>query len=394
MDMPIGAGFRFAGIDAGIKKQPAKDLGLIVSEAPASVAGVFTRNRVQAAPVVLTRRRVGSGRCQAVIVNSGNANCCTGEAGMRDAEAMCRHAAAALDISEDLVCVASTGVIGAPMPIDTITAAVPRLTAALSPDGLGDFAEAILTTDLVPKVASVQGRMGGVPYTITGVAKGSGMIRPDMATMLCFVITDLEVPPGPLQEALAAGVDRSFNRITVDGDTSTNDAVLLMAGGRSGAALRRPADAADFQERLAAVLTRLARMIVQDGEGATKLVEIAVVGAAAKGDARVVADTIAHSSLVKTALFGEDANWGRIIAAAGRSGVPVDAAAIDIRFNEVMMCRNGLGCGEAAERAATAVMKQPEYRITVDLHMGSASASVLTCDFSIDYVKINADYRS
>ncbi|WP_373498088.1 bifunctional glutamate N-acetyltransferase/amino-acid acetyltransferase ArgJ [Desulfococcus sp.] len=388
------AGFTFAGIAAGIKKKGGRDLGLIVSEAPASVAGVFTRNRVQAAPVLLDRRRVQSGRCQAVIVNSGNANCCTGDAGMRDAEAMSRHAAAALGISEDLVCVASTGVIGQPMPMDAVVLSMPQLTNALSPEGIDEFAEAIMTTDLVPKVVSVQAEMAGTPYTLMGVAKGSGMIRPDMATMLCFIVTDLAVSPEVLQKSLAEGVDRSFNRITVDGDTSTNDTVLMMAGGRSGAAVRSDPEQAEFQARLDDVLIRLARMVVKDGEGATKLVEIAVVGAASEGDARKVADTVAHSNLVKTALFGEDANWGRIIAAAGRSGVPVAPDAIDIRFDGVMMCRNGMTCGNEAEKAVTAVLKKPEYRIVIDLHMGTASASVFTCDFSIDYVKINADYRS
>lgn len=394
MDKRTCTGFRFSGIAAGIKKTGGKDLGLIVSEVPASVAGVFTRNRIQAAPVVLARRRVSSGRCQVVIVNSGNANCCTGDTGMQDAEAMSRYAAAALGISEDLVCVASTGVIGQAMPIETIAAGVPELAAVLSPDGLDDFAEAIMTTDLVPKVVSVRGEMGGTAYTLAGVAKGSGMIRPDMATMLCFVVTDLDVSPALLQEMLGISVDRSFNRITVDGDTSTNDTVLLMAGGRSGAAVRSPQDLAEFQARLDDVMIQLAKMIVKDGEGATKLVEIAVVGAASEGDARAVADTVAHSNLVKTALFGEDANWGRIIAAAGRSGVPVAPDAIDILFDDVMMCRDGMTCGDDAEKAATAVLRTSEYRITVDLHMGSASASVFTCDFSIDYVKINADYRS
>jgi glutamate N-acetyltransferase/amino-acid N-acetyltransferase len=394
MEKRTCTGFRFSGIAAGIKKKRVKDLGLIVSDVPASVAGAFTRNRIQAAPVVLDRRRIRSGRCQAVIVNSGNANCCTGDAGMRDAEAMALHAAAALGISEDLVCVASTGVIGQPMPMETIAAAVPELAAALSSDGVDDFAEAILTTDLVTKVVSVRADMGGTPYTVAGVAKGSGMIRPDMATMLCFVVTDLAASPALLQEALAVAVDRSFNRITVDGDTSTNDTVLLMAGGRSGATVRSPQDLAGFQARLDDVLIRLAKMIVKDGEGATKLVEIAVANAASEGDARAVADTVAHSNLVKTAIFGEDANWGRIIAAAGRSGVPVAPDAIDILFDDVMMCRNGMTCGDDAEKAVTAVLKKPEYRITIDLHMGSASASVFTCDFSIDYVKINADYRS
>lgn len=388
------AGFRFAGIEAGIKKRGGRDLGLIVSEAPAAVAGVFTRNRVQAAPVLLDRRRVGSGRCQAVIANSGNANCCTGDAGMRDALAMCRDAAAALGISEELVCIASTGVIGQPMPMDAVSRAMPRLTEALSEDGVDAFAEAIMTTDLVPKIVSVGGEIDGKPYTLLGVAKGSGMIRPDMATMLCFVVTDLDVPSEVLQASLAEGVERSFNRITVDGDTSTNDTVLLLAGGRSGAAVRSAADRADFQARLDEVLIRLAKMVVKDGEGATKLVEIEVVGAASEADARMVADTVAHSSLVKTALFGEDANWGRILAAVGRSGVPVAPEAIDIRFDEVRICRNGMTCGEAAEKAVTAVMKKPEYRISIDLHMGTARDSVFTCDFSIDYVKINADYRS
>ena len=396
VDMEKGTckGFSFSGIAAGIKKKGGKDLGLIVSEAPASVAGVFTRNRIQAAPVLLDQRRIRSGRCQAVIVNSGNANCCTGDAGMRDAETMSRHAASALGISEDLVCVASTGVIGQPMPMATIAGAIPEAAAALSPDGLDDFAEAIMTTDLVPKIASVRSDMGGKPYSLTGVAKGSGMIRPDMATMLCFIVTDLAISPEMLQEALAAGVDRSFNRITVDGDTSTNDTVLLMAGGLSGAAVRSPQELAAFQAQLDDVMTRLAKMIVRDGEGATKMVEIAVVGAASEADARTVADTVAHSNLVKTALFGEDANWGRIIAAAGRSGVPVAPDAIDILFDDVMMCRNGMTCGDAAETAATAVLKKPDYRITIDLRMGAATASVFTCDFSIDYVKINADYRS
>jgi len=394
MEKPRCAGFRFSGIAAGIKKKGGKDLGLIVSEVPASIAGVFTRNRIQAAPVLLDRHRIRTGRCQAVIVNSGNANCCTGNAGLRDAEAMCRHAAETLGISEELVCVASTGVIGQPMPIETVLAAVPELAGALSPEGLDNFAEAIMTTDLFPKVVTVQGEMDETPYTVTGVAKGSGMIRPDMATMLCFVVTDLSVPPKVLQESLVAGVDRSFNRITVDGDTSTNDTVLLMAGGRSGATIETPEALAGFQRHLDQVLAGLARMVVKDGEGATKLVDISVVGAASEGDARQVADTVAHSNLVKTALFGEDANWGRIIAAVGRSGVLVVPDAIDIRFDDVTMCRNGMSCGPEAESAATAVLKKKEYRITIDLHMGTASASVLTCDFSIDYVKINADYRS
>ncbi|GBC61295.1 bifunctional ornithine acetyltransferase/N-acety lglutamate synthase [Desulfonema ishimotonii] len=387
-------GFRAAGVTAGLKKDGKKDLGLIFSEVPASVAGVFTRNRVQAAPVLLDRERVKSGKCQAVIVNSGNANCCTGEQGMTDAVAMTRCAASALEIGEALVCVASTGVIGQPMPVEKVERAVPGLAEQLRPEGISDLAEAILTTDLVSKIVTVQGELGGKSFTVTGVAKGSGMIRPDMATMLCFVCTDLEASPEILKKTLSAATDRSFNRISVDGDTSTNDTVLLMANGLSGAKLETAAHQALFQKILDDMLLQLAKMIVRDGEGVTKMVEILVRGAVTDADALAIADTVGHSPLVKTALFGEDANWGRIIAAAGRAGVPLEPEKTDILFDDVMMCENGMTCGDAAEAEATKVMKTPEFTITVDLKMGTGTASVITCDFSVEYVKINADYRS
>jgi glutamate N-acetyltransferase / amino-acid N-acetyltransferase len=388
------SGFQSAGIASGIKKNGGKDLGLIVSTVPASVAGVYTQNRVQAAPVLLCKERTPSETCRAIIVNSGNANCCTGPAGMVNAKKTARLAAEALGISPDSVLVASTGVIGEPLPADKIETAIPRLTDALDADGFSDVAAAIMTTDTVPKMFSVNGQAGDKTYTITGIAKGAGMIRPDMATMLCFVCTDIGMPSPLLQKALSQAVDRSFNRITIDGDTSTNDTVLLMANGQSGAIVETAAQTASFQKRLDELLVRLARMLVKDGEGATKLVEIIVKGAMSDGDAFQIADTVAHSNLVKTAMFGEDANWGRIIAAAGRSGVPLEPEKIDIYFDDVQMVRNGIGRGKKVEADATAVIKKPAYAIIIDLHMGSGEASLLTCDFSVDYVKINADYRT
>jgi glutamate N-acetyltransferase / amino-acid N-acetyltransferase len=387
-------GFRAAGVAAGIKKNGRKDLGLIVCDSAASVAGLFTRNRVQAAPVRLDRERVQGGVCRAVIANSGNANCCTGEAGDRDAHRMARAAAVAIEAAEEQVLVASTGVIGEPLPVEPIERALPGLVAALRPEGVADFAEAIMTTDRVPKAVSRQVRIDGRQVTVTGVAKGAGMIRPDVATMLCFIMTDAQVDARLLHTMLAAGANRSFNRITVDGDTSTNDTILLMAGGASGAAVATAQERAAFQAALEQTMLALATWVVKDAEGANKLVQIEVRGAATDSDAHRVADTVANSPLVKTALFGEDANWGRILAAAGRAGVPFDARRVDVFIGPVQMVAGGAGCGKAVEAEATRVLKSAEFGITIDLHMGSGRDSVFTCDFSIDYVKINADYRS
>ena len=387
-------GFKAAGITAGIKKKGKKDLGLIVSQVPANAAGVFTRNKVQAAPVILSRERVKSGVCQAIIVNSGNANCCTGGAGMRAAETMARLAASGLWISEDMVLVASTGVIGEPLPIEKIEAAVPELIDTLSIQGFADLAESIMTTDTVTKIASGQGNIGGQKFTVTGVVKGAGMIRPDLATMLCFVCSDVKATSQVLKEALVDAVDRSFNRITIDGDTSTNDTVLVMANGLSGAVIQSPDDKNRFQNVLDAILLDLAKQLIRDGEGATKLVEILVRGAATDEDARKCADTIAHSPLVKTAFFGQDANWGRIIAAAGRADAFVDPDKIDVYFDKIQMVKGGMGCGKAVEAEATKVLQKKEFCVTVDLNIANGAAAVLTCDFSVDYVRINADYRS
>ena len=387
-------GFKFAGVTSGLKKKGQKDLGLIYSERPAHVAGVFTRNQVKAAPVILDMQRITSGACQAVIVNSGNANCCTGEKGMRDAISMGRLAAVGLEIPEKHVLVASTGVIGEPLAMDRIQRAVPDLVKALDPTGISHFAEAIMTTDTVPKIVSQKGNLDGVPFTLTGVAKGAGMIRPDMATLLCFVMTDVAAEPALLKEMLVTATKRTLNCITIDGDTSTNDTALLLANGLCGAVVKRGADKETFQNLLDAVLMSLGKQLVKDGEGATKLVEIVVQGAQSDANARQIADTVAHSNLVKTALFGEDANWGRIIGAVGRAGVPVQTEVIDVYFANERIVQNGMGCGQKAEIEATRVLKRPEFTITIDLKAGTGKASVFTCDFSIDYVKINADYRS
>ncbi|UCE56782.1 MAG: bifunctional glutamate N-acetyltransferase/amino-acid acetyltransferase ArgJ [Desulfobacterales bacterium] len=394
MEMKSCPGYQMAGIAAGLKKNNAKDLGLIYSEVEASVAGVFTRNKIQAAPVLLDKERIKSGVCQAIVANSGNANCCTGEKGIQDALHTARLAASGLGISEDRVLVASTGVIGEALPMDKVEGAIPDLIGALDPNGVADFAEAIMTTDTVPKIVSRHGELDGVLFTITGVAKGAGMIQPDMATLLCFVITDIKAKPDKLKEMLRAATDNSLNRITIDGDTSTNDTVLLMANGISEALVNDADQTATFQAVLDDVLITLAKQLVKDGEGATKLVEIVVKGASSYDDAQQIANTVANSNLLKTAFFGEDANWGRILMAVGRAGVPVDPDTIDVYFDDVLMVQNSVGCGKAAENKATQVLKKSEFNVTIDLKMGNGNASVFTCDFSVDYVKINADYRS
>jgi glutamate N-acetyltransferase/amino-acid N-acetyltransferase len=390
----MSQGFKFSGVASGLKKNGQKDLGLIYSETPATVAGLFTRNQIKAAPVLLDMQRITSGICQAVIVNSGNANCCTGAKGMQDAVSMASWTAAKLDIPEEQVLVASTGVIGEPLDVDKVRAALPELISTLDDDGVSVLAEAIMTTDTVAKVVTQKGRLGSASFTVTGVAKGSGMIRPDMATLLCFVMTDIAAESALLKEMLLTATGRTLNRITVDGDTSTNDTALLIANGLSGAVIKSDADRKEFQGILDAVLMSLAKQLVKDGEGATKLVEIAVRGAGSDIDAYQIADTVAHSNLVKTALFGEDANWGRILAAAGRAGVPIQPEAIDLYFDDVAMVKSGMGCGKKAEARATQILKKPEYIITIDLKTGQGTSSVITCDFSIDYVRINADYRS
>ncbi len=387
-------GFSAAGMAAGIKNNGDPDLGLLVSDRPARTAAVFTQNRVQAAPVLLNRERVKTGVSRAVIVNSGNANCSNGHQGMIAAETMAAVAAKALNLPEDQLLVASTGVIGAPFPIDKVDAAVPTLVGRLNAAGTLDLARAIMTTDTCPKLDGREGRAQGGQYRIVAVAKGAGMIRPDMATMLCFAFTDADIETEALQAMLKRAVDGSFNRITIDGDTSTNDTVILMANGASGAAVSSDADQSAFQRLLDNLFISLSREMVKDGEGVTKIVELKVRGARSDADAHAIVDTIAHSPLVKTAFFGEDANWGRIIAAAGRAGVDLEPDRLELFFGDVRMVAGGTGCGTEAEAAATAILKKSEFGVTLDLNLGEGTATMLTCDFSLDYVKINSDYRS
>ena len=389
----ICPGFKAASIAAGIKKNGDTDLGLLYSEVPATAVAVFTTNKVKAAPVILDMERIKSGKAQAVIVNSGNANCFTGKQGMLDAKTMTAATAKETGISPSMVLVASTGVIGAALPIDLITKAMPPLVQTLSPHGISDFASAIMTTDTVPKIMSIKTKIKGQEFTITGIAKGSGMIRPDMATMLGFIISDIDADSPQLQKALHTSVDLSFNRITIDGDTSTNDTVLLLANGLSGVQLKDESDLKIFQKSLDTVTLELAKMIVRDGEGASKLVEIIVQGAANEQDALQIAFTIADSKLVQTALFGEDANWGRILAAAGRAGAALDPQKVDLYFNQICIVKNGQPC-PSLEKKATEVLQQNEFCIILDLKLGSACFNAFTCDLSLDYIRINADYRS
>lgn len=401
-------GFYFKGIAAGIKKDDKKDLGLIYSTRPASAAALFTKNKVVAAPVILGREKIKSGVCQAVVVNSGNANCFTGKQGLKDAQETAELAAKGLNIPEELVMVSSTGVIGAPLPMEKFRKAMPELTMQLSEkenmrlrekeempaDHLKDFAEAILTTDLAVKMLLKTGSIRGREFTIAGIVKGSGMIKPDMATMLAFICTDLDIPSTLLKSSLKKACDRSLNRISVDGDTSTNDTVLAMANGMSGAVIEESDDAIEFQKILDDMMLELSKMLVRDGEGATKLVKIVVNGAESAEDAFKVAETISHSNLVKTAIYGEDPNWGRITAAAGRSGAMVYQDKMDLSFDDVVLVKQGIWQGTGAEKQAALIMKEKELEIVLDLNAGSFSDFYIFCDFSENYVKINADYRS
>lgn len=390
-------GFSAAAVEAGIRYSDRLDLGLIYSEVPAVTAGVFTTNVFKAAPVLLDIERLQQGRAQAILVNSGNANACTGEAGMQTAVATGALAARLLGIDEQLVQVASTGVIGEPMADEPFARVMPELVEKLSADGFDDLSQAIMTTDTVAKMASATVDIGGTEVHLLGVAKGSGMIMPDMATMLCFVVTDAQIAFPALKESISQGVDETFNRITIDGDTSTNDTVLVMANGTAGNEWIDE-DNPEYQEKFSAALYTvfkdLALKIVADGEGATKIVTLRVTGARDRQGALNAAKTIANSALVKTAFFGEDANWGRIIAALGRSGCQFKPDRVTLLFDDVVMVENGLGLGKEAEGRASEVLKNRAFTVTVDLHDGIETAEVFTCDLSYDYVKINADYRS
>lgn len=390
-------GFRFAGVPAGIKPEGALDLALLVADAPAAAAGVFTRNRVRAAPVVISERRLQEGLCQAILVNSGNANACTGKDGHRAAMALSRSAAKGLGIATKLVVPASTGVIGVQLPQETIEATIPSLVAGLSPGGAELFSRAILTTDRGPKVAEADFKIGRTSCRVLGIAKGAGMIHPDMATTLAFVTTDAAIGPRVLRRFLVQATERTFNRATVDGDTSTNDSIYALASG--GAAARRidarGAAGKRFAAALEEVLESLVKMIVADGEGAEHLVRIEVEGARTNTDAVQLARTIACSQLVKTAIHGCDPNWGRILAAAGRSGVRFNSDHVSMRIGKVAIF--DLGCPTMTakiEAKLTATMKRPEYAISIRVGQGRGFGHYWTCDLGHEYVRINADYRT
>jgi len=389
-------GFLFSGISAGIKKDGKRDLGLIYSEVPAQVAGLFTTNAVKAAPVQIGMKRIKRGLCQAVIINSGNANACTGNRGLDDSKRISSWVAKGLGTEERLIIPSSTGVIGTPLPMGKIEEGIPKLIDALSPNGWMDTVEAIMTTDTFPKVERVTCRIKGRNVKVCGMVKGAGMIRPNVATMLSFIVTDANIRAALLQQVLDEVAQDSYNRITIDGETSTNDTVLLLANGMSGhpPISRMNRDGALFRLRLLEVCQNLAKSVVRDGEGATKFVEVCVKGARNREDAKEAAYAIAHSPLVKTAFFGMDANWGRILCAIGHSGIRIDPNRIDVFFDRKPIVKNGIGVGGQLEEEAAEVIKKKSFKVTVHLHQGKAECSVLTTDLSIDYVKINASYRS
>lgn len=387
-------GFQFAGIIAGIKKNGKKDLGLIYCETPAVAAALFTKNKVVAAPVILGREKIKKGVCQAILVNSGNANCFTGDQGIKDAAFCSQLIADSFGISQDLVLVSSTGVIGAPLPVEKFSAAMPELKKQLDANHFTDFADAILTTDTCRKTVTKTGSINGKQFTVTGVAKGSGMIRPDMATMLAFVLTDADIDSATLKKLLLAANEKSFSRISVDGDTSTNDSLFILANGTSNAVIADDESKTVFGDILDQVCFDLAKLVVKDGEGATKVIQIQVKGAKTQEDAFKVCETIAHSNLVKTAIYGEDPNWGRIMAAAGRSGAQVVTENMDLYFGDQALVLKGRWLGYDIEKNVAKIMKNNEIFITLDLNLGQASDFFWFCDFSENYVKINADYRS
>jgi glutamate N-acetyltransferase / amino-acid N-acetyltransferase len=387
-------GFRAAGVSAGIKATGAPDLALIAADAVATAAAVFTTNRAQAAPVIVSREHLerSGGRARAIIVNSGCANACTGDEGLQAARDMAGETARLLGCPVEQILVASTGVIGVALPSGKVRAALPAAVRALGADQGAQAARAIMTTDPFPKEAAAQTRIGGRDVLVGGMAKGAGMIEPMMATMLGFVTTDAAAPPALLARALREAVDDTFNAITVDGECSTNDAVMLLASGASGASIDEAAFPA-FVAALRAVCLELALAIVRGGEGATKLVTVRVTGAATAAEARTAAKAIANSPLVKTAIHGGDPNWGRLIAVAGRAGVAFDLARAAVTIGQTTLFDRGRPHDDLAPVAAE-YLKAKELTVGVDLGAGQAASTVWTCDLSAEYVRINADYRT
>ncbi len=396
------AGFRAVGVACGLKESGRPDLALVLSDRPCSAAAVFTVNTIKAAPVLYDMALLerSGGRLQGVVINAGNANAVTGQQGLRDAQQMARLAEAACGLAEDSVFVMSTGVIGHKMPMAKIEAGIKMAARAIKgaagEQGV-DAARAIMTTDLVPKESFAQVVIDGKPVNIGGMAKGSGMIHPNMATMLSVIVTDAVIEPKLLQAALTRAVNLSFNRVTVDGDTSTNDTVVILASGRAGHAPLAGPEQPSFEAFVAGLTqlcTQLARAVARDGEGATKLVEITVRGAATEAEAEAAAKTVATSPLMKTALFGNDPNWGRALAAIGRSGAQVDPTQVNLRLGDFQLVKQGEPLDFDAEAASRWLSGAGEVTLVADLGVGQAQATVWTCDFSYKYVEINAEYHT
>lgn len=387
-------GYTFSATGAAIKKAGRKDLALIVSEVPAVMAGCFTTNKVKAAPVRLCMKKIRSGKGRAIVVNSGNANACTGKQGIDDANRIISSVSKGLSIPASTVYICSTGVIGTRLPMERIDRALPSLSEGRGSSSVNDVAKAIMTTDTFPKVLHKRIKIEGKTGVISGICKGSGMIAPNMATLLCFLLTDIAVEGKTMDVVLREAVGMSLNRITIDGDMSTNDTVLMMANGLLGNTpiTGKSEYLETFRKALNEITQGLARLLAEDGEGATKMIRISVRGAKTVSDAKKAAFSVANSNLVKTAIYGNDANWGRIMAALGYSGVVFREEKTDISFNKVKVVKNGLSNNR--DREATNTLKSKEIRVTIDLHSGKSSAEVLTCDFTEEYVKINAEYRT
>ncbi len=394
--VPEVVGFRYAGVRCGIK-QAGLDLALIASDRPAAAAGVFTRSTVPGAPVVVSRKHLRSGRVQAIVANSGCSNVAMGAAGVRNAEEICALAARGLGIEAKRVAVASTGVIGVALPMQKLRAGIPAAIAALAPGGIAAAAQAIMTTDTFPKLAGREFEIGGKRVAVAGICKGSGMIEPDMATMLAYLTTDAAVEARFLRVLWREVADASFNRVTVDGESSTSDTALVLANGASGAPLVASAKsrgARALESALHAVATELARALARDGEGATKLVTVEVTGARNAAEAERAARRIANSMLVKTALFGNDPNWGRILQTVGAARVRLCLPKVSVKLCGVCVFAKGASTGPAARAAAGERMKAPEIAIELHLAAGKGRARLWTCDLSYDYVRINAEYTT
>ena len=390
----VPRGFLFSAVEAAIKKPGRKDLAMIYSEHESVMAGMFTTNSVKAAPVRLDMKLIGKGTGRAVIVNSGNANACTGAQGMKDAVEMGKLAAKGKGIKADEVYVCSTGVIGTPLPMGRIRPQIDILVDGLGKATMDEVAAAIMTTDTFPKIVAKRKKIGNKMITITGICKGAGMIQPNMATMLSFIVTDAVINKPALDAALRQAVGRSFNRITIDGDMSTNDTVLILANGAANnKAIKMKSKGYEvFEGALTELAYELSELIVRDGEGATKLVEVEVRNAKSEMDAEKGAFAIANSLLVKTAIYGNDANWGRLMAALGYSGIALKEEKTDIYLNGLLVARNGMTTG--VDKEANDRLKDKRIKIVADLHLGKGNAKVLTCDLTEGYVKINAEYRT